>query len=280
MDIKDSVIDQLIHSTVRIECIDKLNQSSTGTGYFFEFKTRKGHVVPTIVTNKHVIENGEIGKFNLTLKDQNGNPKIGEHYNFVIPNFEKNCLLHTDKNVDLAVIPIAPFLEQLKADKKEVFYITLNADIIPSDESLTKLFAMENIIMIGYPNGIWDKVNNFPIIRRGITATPPFVNYNGKSEFMIDAACFPGSSGSPVFLFDNGIYTERGMERSKMGVRCFLLGTLYAGPQHTATGDIRVIDIPTKEQSITISRIPNNLGLVIKSKRLLDFIEIFDNLIG
>ncbi len=44
--------------------------------------------------------------------------------------------------------------------------------------------------MIGYPNGIWDEANNMPIIRRGITATHPNFNYNGKPEFMIDAACF------------------------------------------------------------------------------------------
>jgi len=57
---------------------------------------------------------------------------------------------------------------------------------------LGELSAIEDIIMIGYPDGIWDSINNQPIIRRGITATQPKNNFNGKQEFLIDAACFPG----------------------------------------------------------------------------------------
>lgn len=52
--------------------------------------------------------------------------------------------------------------------------------------------------MVGYPDGIWDEFNNQPIVRRGITATHPKNDFNGKGEFLIDAVCFPGSSGSPV----------------------------------------------------------------------------------
>jgi len=57
--------------------------------------------------------------------------------------------------------------------------------------------------MIGYPNGLWDHVNNLPLIRRGITASHPGVDYqiegqNGPGVTVIDMACFPDSSGSPV----------------------------------------------------------------------------------
>ena len=54
--------------------------------------------------------------------------------------------------------------------------------------------------MIGYPDGIWDSVNNLPVIRKGITATHPHISWNGKTEFLTDIASFPGSSGSPYFL--------------------------------------------------------------------------------
>lgn len=64
--------------------------------------------------------------------------------------------------------------------------------------------------MIGYPNGLWDSQNNLPIIRRGITATSVKKDYNGKKEFLIDAAVFPGSSGSPVFIFNEGSYSVPG----------------------------------------------------------------------
>ena len=59
---------------------------------------------------------------------------------------------------------------------------------------------VEDVLMIGYPNGLWDTTHNMPIIRRGTIATDIKLDYNEKKEFVIDAACFPGSSGSPVLF--------------------------------------------------------------------------------
>jgi len=44
--------------------------------------------------------------------------------------------------------------------------------------------------MIGYPSGLWDTKNNLPIVRKGITATTPYFDYNGKREFLVDIAAF------------------------------------------------------------------------------------------
>ncbi|CAM4204649.1 Trypsin-like peptidase domain-containing protein [Lacicoccus alkaliphilus] len=129
--------------------------------------------------------------------------------------------------------------------------------------------------MMGYPNGIWDRVNNKPIFRKGITATHPYNNYDGKEEFMIDAACFPGSSGSPVFLLNEGSYQDRQGNTYMGQTRIFLLVILYAGPQHTITGEIEIIDIPTSDTAVPISRIPNNLGLIIKSSRINELEGLF-----
>ena len=46
------------------------------------------------------------------------------------------------------------------------------------------------------------------------------------------------------------------------------MGTLYAGPQSTATGEIKIINVPTVQTPITLSSIPNNLGFVIKLERI------------
>ena len=100
-----------------------------------------------------------------------------------------------------------------------------------------------------------------------------------RLQFMIDAACFPGSSGSPVFLFNLGSYSSRD-GGTIIGSRIKLLGTLYAGPQHTATGDIAIMNIPVAQKPVAISRIPNNLGLVVKSYKLLDFEPIIQQLLN
>ena len=48
--------------------------------------------------------------------------------------------------------------------------------------------------------------------------------------------------------------------------RVYLLGILYAGPQLTVTGEIKVVTIPNVQQkALSVSHIPNNLGYIIKS---------------
>lgn len=122
--------------------------------------------------------------------------------------------------------------------------------------------------MIGYPNGIWDEVNNFPIFRTGVIASNLKHNWNGKPEFLIDAACFPGSSGSPVLLCDVGQFlTRKGTQIGSTRIR--LLGILYAGPVQTIEG--RVIPVPNIDQAISRANMPINLGHVIKAQQLFIF---------
>ncbi|MEG0919696.1 MAG: hypothetical protein RSE61_07210 [Anaerovoracaceae bacterium] len=120
---------------------------------------------------------------------------------------------------------------------------------------------MEDLIMIGYPTGICDEYNNKPIIRKGISATHIKNNFEGKSEFLIDMACFPGSSGSPVFALIDKMNVEN--NTISWGKRLFFVGVLHAGPQHTVVGEVRQV---TGIQ--TVAQIPNNLGCVVKASEL------------
>ena len=54
------------------------------------------------------------------------------------------------------------------------------------------------------------------------------------------------------------------------------MGVLYAGPQHTATGEVKVVEVPSKLDTVAVSLIPNNLGNVIKAREILKFEPIFE----
>ena len=56
-----------------------------------------------------------------------------------------------------------------------------------------------------------------------------------------------------------------------MGSRIKLLGVLYAGPQHTIHGDIKVVTVPTLQKPVSVAAIPINLGVVIKAEQLNAF---------
>ena len=152
---------------------------------------------------------------------------------------------------------------------KNLYFKALDKNIIPSLEQIEKLTAIEDILMIGYPNGLWDSYNNMPIIRRGVTATNLKLDYNNKKEFLIDIAAFPGSSGSPVFIYNRGSYPVN--DGIAIGDRLLLVGVLFAGTQMNIEGNIEIVEVPTINIPISKSKIPNNIGIIIKIEKLLNF---------
>lgn len=269
-----SSAEQLAHSTVRIECDLAGGTIGTGTGFFYSLDRSGDQHVPVIITNKHVIAGAIKGRFLLTLQDGADEPVIGLYQAFELDAFEKQWTPHPDINVDLCAMPIAPLLREAEQRKLKFFFSTFDKTLIPTKAEIDDMLGLENIAMVGYPNGLWDQRNNLPIFRKGVLATNYKYDWNGKKEFLIDAACFPGSSGSPVMLFDVASYQTR--KGTFMGSsRIKLLGVLYAGPQHTVEGEVKVVFVPTQQKAVSIAGIPNNLGVVIKAEQLLAFEGMF-----
>ena len=121
------LMEQLTHSTVRMETNLHGGGVSTGTGFYMHFLQKNDTCVPVIVTNKHVVANASIGKFHVTLATNDGLPDTGKHQQFQFPNFEQQCIKHPDQNVDLAAFLIGPLLnqvQQLFADNKVSSWIS------------------------------------------------------------------------------------------------------------------------------------------------------------
>lgn len=263
--------EQLMHCTVRIESEDAAGNISEGTGFFYQMLQEDESLQYIVmITNKHVIEGSEVGRFVLNLADENGNHILGSQEVITLTEFEQRWIKHPE-DVDLCMMPLAPIIREGETKGKYYSILTLTRDDIPSDEQICQLNAIEDIIMIGYPNGIWDRFNNFPVMRRGITATHPKYDYNGKQEFLIDAACFPGSSGSPVFIFNEESFIDK-EQGLIFRTKIYLMGVLYAGHRYTTTGEVKIEEVPTGLQSI--SSIFINLGIIIKASNLLVFERI------
>jgi len=269
--------DWLPSCTVRIEAERDGKTIGIGTGflYDFELKPKPGDnfdKTPTIITNKHVVEGADFVKVSISVArpdaetDSMGLP-VGRFHPPARVALGQHLINHPNAAIDLCAIPAAWLFARVEAAGE---FQVINRRLwrghrVPADQR-GHIRYIEPIAMVGYPSGLWDSANNAPIVRRGSTATHPLVHYEGRPEFLIDAACFPGSSGSPIFLFQDGIYYEQGVPHH--GIRTYLLGILYAGPQFTATGKLEPKPIPNGMVEVPVTSFPMNLGYVINADEL------------
>lgn len=259
---------QILYNTVRVQCTRINNSKSTGTAF------RTGLVVdginvPFLVTNKHVVENLKTGECSFHVAEEKDGKLLPTNTMATFHFAPKHLIEHPDPAVDLCAIALASFLQYLTSYNHRLFNIGINNEDYYSSTKYPDITAMQEIVMIGYPIGLADEANQLPIVRRGIIATDPQQDYNGRKEFVIDAACFPGSSGSPVYIVDRGMQHIGSTFQS--GDRIVLMGVLYAGPVHKITGEWKQTSIPTEKVPLQISKIPVNLGTIIKAERILEF---------
>ena len=261
--------EQLLFNTVRLTA----SNGSCGTGSYFNFQAN-GKTFPTIITNKHVINNNpdEEMTFFVHLVEEGGSTE--ESYRVT---YKAQWIFHPTH--DLAFCFAAPVFNAVKQiTGKDVFYIGNDMSIIATEEKLRDVRAVEELTMVGYPVGLWDEVNNLPIFRHGYTASHPAYDFNSPGIGLVDMACFPGSSGSPVYILNEGSFQDKHGNMNIGISRLIFLGILYAGPEYTAAGKLQMRDVPTKMMVESQTNIMTNLGYYIRAHELNAFQEIIDGI--
>ena len=260
------IAEQLLFSTVRLAA----DNGSSGTGFFFNFKI-ENYIIPVIITNKHVVNNHEFEAMTFQIHlSSDGKTDEGS----IAIRLDAHWLFHPDQ--DLCFAYCQPILEEIpKRTGKQVFFKGLSDDYIYDEEKLKTLSMLEEVVMIGYPIGLYDEQHNFPIFRHGCTAAHPGYDFNSKGIGLIDMACFPGSSGSPVFVLNEGSYNDP-QGNMYIGQRVIFLGTLSSGPIMNSEGEIVPKEIPMVTVPVAQTRTMINLGYYIKSYELKKFIPIIE----
>lgn len=93
---------------------------------------------------------------------------------------------------------------------------------------------------------------------------------NRKGIGLIDMACFPGSSGPPIYIMNEVSYqAKRGA--LCLGNRLILLGYLFAIPMYSVDGKIIIKEIPMSTEVKFSTKITTNLGYYIKASALEEF---------
>lgn len=266
----------LLYKTVRFLCEKPSKEGMTigfGTGFFYLHHLPNSSNLLLIVTNKHVVEGATRCTLCLHIREKRGDQWVpsGKMCHLTISDGVAGFINHPDPEVDLCAVPFVPIQQQLDSANLSPYMWWLTDEHIPSDDELAEFDAVEEAYMIGYPNGLWDEVNNFPIIRRGVTATHPGVRFNGKSVTVVDMACIPGSSGSPVVIIKTPTRAKHPKFFEKQNL--MLLGVLFAGPMMSQDGRIEIRQIPTAETLVASTLLPINLGYVVKAREVRILVE-------
>lgn len=267
------IFEQLSYSTVLIEVGNNDRIDGSGTGFIFRTVTDQGNV-DCIVTNMHVVRGHSFGTIRFHLSDDQG--KLTDtNYEIRLRDFESGWIPHPDPQVDLCALPIRMVENILQKQNKRIFYKCItDDDILKDGVILAECDTVEEVYMIGYPNGIFDKHHNYPVFRRGITASHPGIDYNNKKQCLIDCACYPGSSGSPVFIVRSGSHRDKMTGDINIGSFFYhFLGILSSGPVIFNSGRIEIRDIPTAAVPVPTISTMMNLGYVEKSSLVVQLMD-------
>ncbi|MER8445650.1 serine protease [Mesorhizobium sp. M1066] len=270
-----TIAEQLFFTTVRIDTVTVTGAQGSGTGFFFAHKFGDKNAL-FVVTNKHVVMGMREGRFSF-LKQNDGMPTLGDGFNLHLDprNWVDMWFGHPDQDVDIAICPLVPLIEFAKQQHNtELFFRSVDSRLVPSEQQIAELDALESVTFVGYPNGVWDSKNLLPVVRRGTTASPIEVDFEGTPRFLIDASVFGGSSGSPVFILNHGSWATKdgGMT---IGSRLLFVGVVAAVFFRTHLNQIIPVPIPTQVQPMAQQQEMIDLGIVFKARTVVETIEAF-----
>ena len=253
-----NTLNKLLYSTASI-WTERDNVPSVGTGCFFAYDLQNHF----LITNKHVIGNEDQITVKLIVERRNDNNY--QFFHDVITN-KNSWVPHPDDDIDLCICPMNVILQEVPDDLVPVSR-SIYSNLVPTKEDIEQIDVMEDIIFLGYPSHLWDQNNLFPLIRKGITATPIHLDHRNNPIFLIDASVFPGSSGSPVFLYSKNQFLNEDLTYNVE--RIHFLGIISEGSYEQKINEFLVGE---KTYHLKM-RETENLGSVVKCDPILDLIK-------
>lgn len=261
----------LARSTVRLAAGPSATELlSTGTGFFYKVLHKDTNLAKVLIlTNKHVLRGAAVVEFVLSyatsLADLDAEHQpVGRVDERVIWPLSGNLISHPDADTDLCAIDITvPYSHVLNAGK-QLRSMCVDSTWLRGPEDRKILRDIEQVLVIGYPAGLWDSHNNMPIARLGTTATHPLARYLGKHNFLIDVAAFQGSSGSPVFTYETPMFRQPDGSFTP-GTKVGLVGIVWGVIERTTSGELRAIEIPSGLVNIPILQTSLNLAIALNA---------------
>ncbi len=268
-------LDDCAYAIVRLTGLTHDGKETIGTGFLYTHIFGE-NAIDFLVTNAHCLT--DLKQIEITFSqettDKNSETKSET---VILLNFNW-WFYHPDTKIDLCIFPTTYLLNESKNFGQKIYHKTFYKSNCITEEQLSLFGAVENVVVIGYPGGLYDSYNNKPIYKTGTTATSLALNYLGKREFLINSSAIVDSSGSPVLLSEKGLIQSKFMDQRAItpGEKYTLIGVLYSYLTQTLDGEI-INTLRPESELPTISRthIPLQISNVIKVECLIELCELF-----
>jgi len=234
--------------TTPVEVTFEDGGDARGSGFFyFEFAKDDGkqqgpHWVGIehtyVVTARHIIQPNrlkQLTEFRYALRVSSDG-----HVDWHVMKLTRKELgqrLHLCRNekADVAVVEVGDTLNaetvRLIADKAQLLSFNgVSSDTFPG-KSILQAQPGDDVLVIGYPKGIFDTFNKLPVLKTGVLNTPIGVHFNGLDAFLLDFKYYAGSSGSLIISKPTRLaYDKVGRLESSTVPQYLFLG-VYQGEQ-------------------------------------------------
>ena len=257
--------EKMANSTIKLDVVKPIGKW-TGTGMFFHFYNGKdpSRQIQVVITARHLIEDAlSVEMVWTTRATDKSMASAREKIAYTKDNIRIES--HPNKTVDLCAIIVSHAVCELRNKGREPTFFSFDTSVLADDDFYAKERQLDPVVMIGYPVGLMDEVNLQPIFRRGVYATNPSLDYMGRKEFLLDIPNNGGSSGSPVFHFDEKMYSDRtgGGANITIGSRLVMVGLSFDGVDPTSNA----------KSAVAITGPANNTAWIIKATRIRELGE-------
>lgn len=198
--------------TTHIEILKEGSSQGVASGFFFNYKAKQKY----LVTNRHVVideeDNFYPNQLRIILHTNRENLKSNYaiDINLYSHKNEPHWKEHPKYSEYLCDIVLVPLTKQTLS--KVNFIKFMKSSIIFFNETHVVLKKPVNsfgdVVVIGYPLGFFDCVNNLPVYRKAMIASDFNINFMDKPYFLIDANLHEGTSGSPVVNSHHTLFKE------------------------------------------------------------------------
>ncbi len=269
----ETPLSKTLFSILRLEVTTPQTAGVT-TAFVFSQSWQGAHA-PFLVTAAHVLEGATKGRI-FFCKGKDEKPVIGEYVCLELEEFSKGWHRHPNKDLDVAILPLAPLVRQIEQNGGTVFNTALDESLLPGADPAVD--AVEDVHVLGFSAEVQDRRHLFPLVQKGVTANPYVIDYAGTPKFAVQVPVYAGMAGSPVLLARTFHQpTSQGMATATQLVLLGMLTEVAVRQDRAASINLPIPTLPSPGRE-DLTWCP--FGLALKSSAIseavLDFLKTLE----